>query len=233
MDNEWKSFINSEMEKDYMKSLKEFVATRRKEVNVLPEPKLVFNCFTNCPWNDLKVVIIGQEPYTSIEDSDGIAFSSKSNKRPYALKNILDEVFNDYYNGNTGKYNPFETNSLVQWSKQGVLLYNSTLTTEANNPCSHDKKGWQYFSENLIKHINQNNPGKLVFMLWGNHAKEYKKLINEQRHLILEADHPTSVKFNPKNWFGNKHFTKANNWIHKHYHNQKTQINWGLFKNRM
>lgn len=227
---EWKMFIEGELAKDYMVELKKKVLERRKSVNVYPPSDMTFSAFVHCPYNDLKVVILGQDPYHSPGDAHGLAFSSWQPRTPPSLKNIFDEIFNDYFSGNTGGINVFQHNDLSQWAWQGVLLLNTILTVDEGNARSHAGFGWEYFAENAIKFINLHK-SKLVFMLWGKDAKRYKDLINGSRHLILESDHPAAAFHNPKSWFGNKHFSKANNFIKDNYFNIKMPINWGVYNN--
>ena len=129
MDDRWMTFLDQESKKEYFHRLKEFVAERRKVSRVLPAPDQTFKAFEYCPWNTLKVIIIGQSPYPSRKDAHGLAFSSMDAQAPAALENIFEEIYEDYYNGNR-KFKMFETNDLTQWAYQGVLLINSCMTTE-------------------------------------------------------------------------------------------------------
>lgn len=230
IDLRWQKLINTEIQKKYMVKLKEFVNERRKTVNVLPPPNKVFEAFNLVNFSLLKVIIIGNEPYCNREDCHGLAFSSLSQQTPYPLKNIFDEIFQDVYAGNTGGQKVHYTNDLTQWAEQGVLLLNSCLTVEENTPNSHQNKGWELFIENTIKYINEKSPFKLVYMLWGKQAKQYAKYIDSSKHLILESEHPGAAKHNQNAWFGNKHFTQANQFISKHYFNIRGIVNWGLWK---
>lgn len=227
---EWKTFINGELSKDYMINLKKKVAERRSQNSVYPSAELTFNAFLHCNYNNLKVVILGQDPYHTSGDAHGLAFSSLQRKTPPSLKNIFDEIFNDFFNGNTGGVNAFQHNDLSQWAWQGVLLLNTILTVDEGNAKSHAGFGWETFTENALSFINLHKH-RIVFMLWGADAKRYKDLINPDKHLILESDHPAAVFHNQKAWFGNRHFTKANNFIKENYFNIKTAVNWGVFNN--
>lgn len=228
IDKEWKDFIDQERTKEYMINLKKFLDEKRKEVVIYPESKYTFNAFVQCPYKKLSVVILGQDPYINENQAHGLAFSSMGHKTPPSLKNIFTEIFNDYFNGNTGNVDVHQHNDLTQWAHQGVLLLNTVLTVEAGKSKSHAGYGWETFTENALKFINKHNH-KLVFMLWGKDAKEYEKFIDGSRHLILKSDHPAAAIHNPSAWFGNKHFTKCNNFIIKHYMNYKRPINWGVF----
>ncbi len=226
---EWKSFLDAEKQKPYWNILREKISVRRTEVNVYPEGSLTFNAFLQCPYDRLSVVILGNEPYAYAGQSNGLAYSSSAMNPPAALKNILDEIFQDYFNGNTGRVNVAQHNDLTQWSNQGVLLLNMALTVEEGKPKSHTVL-WTEFTENAIKFVNLHKH-KLVWMLWGKDAKAYRRFINEDKHLVLESEHPGSAGFNKDAWFGNKHFTKANNFILKHYFNIKPRINWAILNN--
>lgn len=232
MHETWQKFIDTEMSKEYMVKLREFITERRKTVNVLPAPNQLFNAFKYCSWDKLKVIIIGQDPYPTRQDTHGLAFSSLAQQTPYALRKVFDEIFNDIYEGNTGGVNAFQTNNLTQWAEQGVLLLNMCLTTEEGKAGAHRNKGWELFIENTVSFIDQNHKCRLVWMLWGKDAKNLKQYIKGERHLILEADHPASVRQNAQLWFGNKHFSKANKFINKHYFNLRAPIIWGTFVNR-
>lgn len=225
---QWKQLLDQEMQKEYMVTLKSFITERRDVCHVLPDSKQVFSAFTATNWDNLKVVIIGQDPYPTRADAHGIAFSSQARTTPYSLQNIFQEIKNDVLLGDTSATDMFPTNNLLSWCQQGVLLLNSCLTTEEGKPSAHKNKGWEIFTENTVKFINERHGCRLVWMLWGAQARKYKPFINADHHLILEADHPAAVKHNDKAWFGNKHFSKANNFIKKHYFNQRKPIEWQL-----
>ncbi len=230
MDARWQILIDSEMKKQYMHDLKNFITERRKEVTVLPAATQLFDAFRLCNFGILKVIIIGQDPYPTAKDAHGLAFSSKSKETPYSLKNIFDEIYQDFYSGETGNVHPFKSNDLTEWAEQGVLLLNSCLTCDEGNPGSHRGKGWELFIENTVKYINERHGCRLVFMLWGKEAKQYEQYIDKEKHLILTSEHPAAAKHNRSAWFGNKHFTKANNFINKHYLGMRAPINWGTWK---
>lgn len=228
MDLRWKYFIDDEMKKEYMIKLRDYITERRKVANVIPLPNQIFHAFSVCDFSMLKVVILGQDPYPSRSDAHGLAFSSLASNVPLSLKNIFDEIYQDFYQGNTGGVHPFKHNNLTQWSEQGVLLLNSCLTTEEGKSGEHQNKGWEIFTENIIKYISEKHDRKIVFMLWGKQARSFKKFIGE-RHLVLECEHPAAAKHNQNSWFGNKHFTTANNFIVKHYRGIVAPITWGIF----
>lgn len=224
LSQQWKDFIDSEMGKDYAKELRNKVSERRKVASVYPESHLLFNAFVQCPYEDLKVVIIGPEPYPFPGVNNGLAFSCNS-KASSPLKSMQKEIFKDIFNGDTGNINVFQTNDLTQWARQGVLLLNNLLTAEDGKNKAHKDFGWEHFTTHTVKFINLHNH-KLVWMLWGKDAQIYKKLINTEKHLVLEAEYPTSDKFDKCN-----HFSKANAFIKKHYFNYRPPINWSLLIN--
>lgn len=222
----WKILLDQELAKEYMIKLRDFITDRRKVCNVLPDGKQLFSAFSLTDWDNLKIVIIGQDPYPTRQDAHGLAFSSPARETPYSLKNIFEEITNDIFLGNPSKLNLFPTNNLISWCRQGVLLLNSCLTTEENKVAAHKDHGWEIFTENTIKYISENHPCKLVFMLWGAQARKVEAQIDQERHLILKADHPAVVRHNPKLWFNNRNFSKANKFINKHYEFQRKPIDW-------
>lgn len=217
-----------EMEKDYGKALKTFIQNERKDKFIYPQPNDVFNAFLYCDYNDCAVVILGQDPYHSPATAHGLAFSSLQSSVPPSLQNIFHEIRNDYFpEFSQCNANLFKSNNLVQWAEQGVLLLNTILTVEKGLPLSHKNKGWEEFTKNTILFLND-HPERLVFMLWGNNTKEYKQYINCEKHLVLEANHPSPMSANRGGWFGCKHFTKANDFIKKNRWNRHAGINWAV-----
>jgi len=228
MDKQWLNHISSEREKPYFKELEEFIKKRRSEAQVIPGPAEIFLPFKITEWNHLKVIILGQDPYPSSADSHGLAFSSLAKQTPYSLQNIFNEIYSDIYEGNSGGIKVFQTNNLTSWAKQGVLLLNMVLTTEAGSPGSHKNKGWEEFIKSVVKMLNERHTAKLVWMLWGKSAKEMKKYIDQEKHLVLESEHPSAMRNDPNAFINNRHFSKCNNFIKKHYFNLKSPINWHL-----
>ena len=232
VDAKWKLFIEEEFKKEYMVTLREFVKARRDNNTVLPEAQLsvLFRPFLEVPFYNLKVIIIGDSPYTSKDEIDGLAFSSKSSRKPVALKRILDEVHLDYFNGNTGGKEVFTTNSLSMWAKQGILMINSVWTTDEGKYGSHENKGWEIFTENLIKFILRHNHTRLVYMIWSKNPKRYVDLLDATKNLLLLDNHPAAAK--PEEWGRKNHFTKCNAFLSKHYMNipYKGAIGWHLIK---
>jgi len=200
----WKPYLQKEFEKPYFKSLVDFVKDEYSNYNCFPPGKQIFNAMEYCHFNDVKVVIIGQDPYHGRCQANGLCFSVNDGiKHPPSLINIFKEIENDL-----GVPYPVSGN-LMRWAKQGVLLLNATLTVRENNAGSHQGKGWETFTDAIISIISENK-SKVVFLLWGNYAKKKKKLIDQKKHHILESGHPSPLSANRGLWFGNKHFSKTN-----------------------
>lgn len=231
LDSKWKEFLDEEFKKEYMINLRKYITERRDTVTVLPEADMtiLFRPLLEVPFYNLKVVIIGDSPYPSKGENDGLAFSSKSTKKPLALKRVLDEVIHDYFDGNTGSVDVFKTNSLTGWAKQGVLMINSVWTTDEGTYGSHEMKGWEVFTQNLIRYIEQKNHSKLVYMIWSKHAKRFASLLDTSKNLVLLDCHPTMAKV--EEWGHKHHFTLCNQFLTKHYKNvpHKGIVGWHLF----
>ena len=197
----WADFINLETKKDYFKEIKySLLSDHNSGKKIYPEPKNFFKAFEICSYENVKVVILGQDPYHTPNAANGLAFSvNKNQKLPPSLKNIFKEIKND-----VGVEN--ETGNLTKWAKQGVLLLNSSLTVVEGMPGSHSQIGWQIFTDKAVQLIQRKK--KVIFMLWGNFAKQKKQLI-EDDNFILEAPHPSPFSAN-SGFFGCKHFSKAN-----------------------
>lgn len=175
---------------------------------IYPISEKCFTAFNLCPWNDVRVVILGQDPYYTPNVANGLAFATDMSAYiPPSLSNILREVENDVHDGLNINRDP----SLKTWAKQGVLLLNTALTVEQDDPLSHSNI-WRSFTNYVISILNDDKNG-LTFLLWGNHAKSYSHLINQNRHHILESGHPSPLSANKGLWFGNKHFSKTNDII--------------------
>jgi uracil-DNA glycosylase len=213
----WNPFFEAEFQEDYFNSLLDYVSCEREQNTIFPGPNEVFKAFMLTPLSKIKVVIIGQDPYHGHGQANGLAFSVHKNiKMPPSLKNIFKEMTNDL-----GCSFP-KHGELSHWAKQGVLLLNTILTVRKGEPGSHKNHGWERFTNNVIEHVSHKKR-KLVFFLWGNHAKQKKELI-QNRHLILEAAHPSP--FSAYNgFFGCKHFSKANEFLIK---NKLKPIQWEL-----
>ncbi len=215
MHESWKALLNSEFNKPYFKELSNFLHAEYDRKTIFPPKNLVFSAFTT-DLNEVKVVILGQDPYHTPGAAEGLAFSVPSSQPvPPSLINIYKEIDNDI-----GQHkNP--SGSLRNWQKQGVLLLNTVLTVEAHKPKSHSGKGWETFTTAVISYLNE-NCDNLVFILWGRDARNKKSLIDSSRHLILEAAHPSPLSaYN--GFFGCKHFSKTNEYLKKH---GKAPIEW-------
>ncbi len=200
----WKPYLKDEFEKTYFKNLTTFVKSEYKNHTCFPKGNDIFNAFNCCPFDDVKVVIIGQDPYHDFGQANGLCFSVNDGvKHPPSLINIFKEIENDL-----GIAYP-NSGNLMRWAKQGVLLLNATLTVRAHEAGSHQNKGWETFTDAVIKTISHQK-NNLVFLLWGGYAKQKQKLINSQKHKILTSGHPSPLSANRGYWFGNKHFSKTN-----------------------
>lgn len=217
--NSWKEFIALESTKDYYKELKNIIDADYDKETIYPPKNLIFNAFKYCSLNNVKIVILGQDPYHGQGQAHGLSFSvNKGIALPPSLRNIYKELENDvaFSNPNHG--------DLTEWAAQGVLLLNDVLTVKAAQAGSHQKLGWEKFTENVITYLSDNTQG-LVFMLWGNHALKKGKNIDRSKHLVLSSGHPSPMSANQGKWFGNKHFSHANTYL---INNDKSPINWQL-----
>jgi len=217
IDDSWKKHLQQEFEKPYFEELIKFV-TNEYEVNTcFPKEDQIFEAFNLCSFNDLKVVIIGQDPYHGVGQANGLCFSVNDEiPFPPSLINIFKEIEADLnisypINGN-----------LERWAKQGVLLLNATLTVKAHNAGSHQKKGWEQFTDAVISTISEKNEN-IVFLLWGGFAKKKGAKINTNKHFVLTSGHPSPLSANRGYWFGNKHFSKVNKLLKD---SNLPKINW-------
>lgn len=217
IEQSWKNELQAEFKKPYFEELMVFVKAEYEQHPCFPEAKDIFAAFNYCPFRDVKVVIIGQDPYHGENQAHGLCFSVQNDVRiPPSLVNIFKEIETDLQ-----KPIP-ETGNLERWAKQGVLLLNATLTVRAHQAGSHQKKGWETFTDAVIKAVSDNRE-EVVFMLWGGFAKKKSKLIDAQKHEILTSGHPSPLSANRGYWFGNKHFSEASAYLKKH---NKGTINW-------
>ena len=200
----WKNPLKAELEKPYFKALMTFVKQEYETQTCFPKASNIFNAFNHCTFNDVKVVIIGQDPYHDIGQANGLSFSVNDTvKQPPSLVNIFKELEQDL-----GITHP-KSGNLMPWANQGVLLLNATLTVRAHQAGSHQKKGWEQFTDEIIKTISDHK-SNVVFLLWGGFAKKKKKLIDTTKHFVLESGHPSPLSANRGYWFGNKHFSTTN-----------------------
>ena len=212
----WKAQLEAEFNKDYFKQLSEFVHNEYKTHKIYPPGKLIFNAFDQCPFENLKVVILGQDPYHGPDQAHGLCFSVNDGvKFPPSLRNIFKEL-----NQDIGKPIP-ESGNLTEWAKQGVLLLNATLTVRAAQAGSHQKKGWEQFTDAVIQKINSEKEN-IVFLLWGNYAIGKSKFIDQNKHLVLSSVHPSPLSAS-RGFFGNQHFRKVNEFL---VSKDKVPITW-------
>ena len=216
----WREKLKGEFEKEYFAELTEFVKKEYKEGIVYPAPKNIFRAFDLCPFDKVKVVILGQDPYHGVNQANGLAFAvEESQAVPPSLQNIFKEIAGDLqWEGQTF---PKRNGDLRRWAEQGVLLLNATLTVRAHSAGSHQGKGWEQFTDAVIGALSEERE-HLVFMLWGNYAKSKGAHIDRSKHLVLEAPHPSPFSAY-SGFFGCKHFSKANDYLISH---NQTPINW-------
>ncbi len=216
--NSWDEYLNEEFNKEYFKKLIDFVNKEYDEKVIFPPKSEIFKAFRYTKYENLKVVILGQDPYHGEKEAEGLSFSvNNSVRRPPSLINIFKELEDDL------NIKISDNNSLVPWALQGVLLLNSVLTVVKDNAASHSKKGWETFTDNVIKIIN-NKEEPVVFILWGNYARSKKALITNKKHYIIESPHPSP--FSARNgFFGSKPFSKTNDFLIK---NNISPINWQI-----
>jgi uracil-DNA glycosylase len=202
----WKVRLAEEFSKNYFLELVDFVKTEYSNHIVFPKGQQIFSAFNRCSFDDLKVVIIGQDPYHGDGQANGLCFSvNDGTKMPPSLVNIFKEIKED-----VGKEFPASGN-LERWASQGVLLLNATLTVRAQNPGSHQNKGWELFTDAVIKTISDQKEG-VVFLLWGAYARRKGEIIDGSKHKILSSAHPSPFAAN-RGFFGNKHFSKTNAYL--------------------
>lgn len=212
----WQMMLENEKQKNYYKLLEEFINKEYEQNIIYPAKDKIFNAFFLCPYDTLKVVILGQDPYYKASQAQGLAFSTPKNiKNPPSMTNILKEVYSDIGNSicNHG--------DLTEWAKQGVFLLNTVLTVEEDKPNSHKDKGWEIFTDTIINHINIEREG-IVFLLWGSSAIKKTKLINNEKHLVLTAPHPSPLSAY-RGFFGCRHFSKTNEFLKQQ---GKKEIQW-------
>lgn len=209
IENSWKKQLKSEFEKPYFSELADFVKKEYRTQKVFPEAKNIFNAFNLCPFDDVKVVIIGQDPYHGDGQAHGLCFSVPDGvKVPPSLQNIFKEIHNDLQQPTA------QSGNLSRWAKQGVFLLNATLTVRAHLAGSHQKKGWESFTDAVIQQLAKEKE-HLVFLLWGAYAQQKKNFINTQKHLVLESVHPSPLSAS-RGFFGNHHFSKTNEYLVNH-----------------
>ena len=214
----WAEKLKGEFEKEYFAELTEFVKKEYKDGTVYPAPKNIFRAFDLCPFDKVKVVILGQDPYHGVGQANGLAFAVEDSQAvPPSLQNIFKEIASDCGYPMSTKHG----GDLTRWAEQGVLLLNATLTVRAHSAGSHQGKGWEQFTDAVIRTLSEERE-HLVFMLWGNYAKAKGAHIDRTKHLVLEAPHPSPFSAY-SGFFGCKHFSKANEYLISH---NETPIDW-------
>lgn len=210
IENGWKEVLKDEFEKEYFRKLAAFVkAEYSGQIPIYPPAKLIFNAFDHCPFDKVKVVILGQDPYHGAGQANGLCFSvNKGIHFPPSLLNIFKEIEQD-----TGTAVP-QDGDLTRWSDQGVLLLNATLTVRASQAGSHQKRGWEEFTDAAIRQLSTMREN-IVFILWGSYAQKKGAFIDRNRHLVLTSPHPSPLSAY-QGFFGNHHFSRANEYLKEH-----------------
>ena len=212
----WKEKLTGEFEQEYFKELSQFVHDEYKKGTVYPAPKNIFRAFDECPFEKVEVVILGQDPYHGPNQANGLCFAVNTEVRtPPSLQNIFKELESDL--GRPVDRDP----DLVRWATQGVLLLNATLTVSERDPGSHQRRGWERFTDAVVKVLNEEKE-HLVFILWGNYAKAKGAHIDRTKHLVIESAHPSPFAA-AHGFFGSKPFSKTNAYLELH---GKHPINW-------
>ncbi len=212
----WKAALKDEFEKPYFTELTKFVRNEYQSAKVYPPPKFIFHAFELCPFDKVRAIILGQDPYHGAGQAHGLCFSVPENVAvPPSLQNIYKEIQSDL------EIEPPIAGNLEDWAKQGVLLLNATLTVRAGSPGSHQHKGWEEFTDAVIRTLSEQKE-HLVFILWGRYAQEKGAIIDRKKHLVLKAAHPSP--FSAYNgFFGCKHFSQTNAYLKAH---EKKPIEW-------
>ncbi len=212
----WQSILTTEFQQPYFQALWKFVVQAYQTRTCYPKAEHIFSSFEKCPWNEVKVVIIGQDPYHGPGQADGLSFSVPAGiKIPPSLRNIFKEIQRDL------EIPIPKDGNLDRWARQGVLLLNATLTVEAHRAGSHQKKGWETFTDYVIQYLNDNK-SHIAFLLWGNYAQKKGTIIDAQKHMILRSVHPSPLSAH-QGFIGNSHFSQVNQYLQ--FHGQKT-IHW-------
>lgn len=216
--NKWDEILKDEFEKPYFKELMDFVQNEYKTKTIYPYFPNVFNALKYTDYDAIKVVIIGQDPYHGTGEAHGLSFSVLEGvTKPPSLRNIFKELKDDL------NIDEPEHGNLEAWTREGVMLLNSVLTVEKDKPASHQNRGWETFTDEVIRKINEREKS-VVFLLWGSFAKSKKELITNKNHYIIESAHPSPFSAN-KGFFGTKPFSKANEFLRQ---NGQNEINWKI-----
>ncbi|MBQ7388042.1 MAG: uracil-DNA glycosylase [Paludibacteraceae bacterium] len=216
IDPSWHTQLEKEFEKQYFKDLTDFVRKEYQTKRIYPPGSLIFNAFNVCPFSNVKVVLLGQDPYHGPNQAHGLCFSVNDKiPLPPSLQNIYKEIESDL------NIKTYTTGNLERWAKQGVFLLNATLTVQSGMAGSHQGKGWETFTDAVIKILSQEKE-HLVFLLWGSYAQQKASLIDEHKHLVLKAVHPSPLSAY-RGFFGCKHFSKTNEYLRL---NGLSEIDW-------
>lgn len=217
INDSWAERLGNEFAQPYFSQLTDFVRHEYATTTCYPPGRLIFNAFNLCPFDSVKVVIIGQDPYHEVGQAMGLSFSVPDGvAMPPSLQNIFKEI-----QGDLGIGVP-QSGNLTRWAEQGVLLLNATLTVRAHQAGSHQRHGWERFTDAAISRLSEGRD-HLVFILWGGYARSKASLIDRSRHLVLESVHPSPLSANRGGWFGNHHFSRCNEYLAGH---GMGPINW-------
>jgi len=218
IEESWKNVLGAEFGKPYMVELKTFLLEEKKNHRIFPPGSLIFNAFNQTPFDNVKVVILGQDPYHGFGEAHGLCFSVPQGvTKPPSLNNIFKEIENDL------GLQPPRHGNLINWARQGVLLLNATLTVRENQAGSHQNKGWETFTDEAIKQLSTQREG-LIFVLWGKFAEAKAVMIDKSKHFILAAPHPSPFSAN-RGFFGCRHFSRINELLRQM---GKEEIDWRL-----
>lgn len=218
MDKSWDSMLGEQLQSDYFKELLDFLREEYEQQTIFPERENIFRALNETPYDKVKAVILGQDPYHGEGQAQGLSFSVQPGvKLPPSLRNIYIELQDDI------NCSLPENGSLVKWAKEGVLLLNTVLTVRKGEPASHAKKGWEMFTDEIIKKLDQRNQ-PIVFILWGKHAQQKMQLINSSKHFVIESAHPSPFSAR-KGFFGSKPFSKTNDYLRSQ---NIEEIDWSL-----
>lgn len=219
LEKSWKEVLEQEFSKPYMNDLRRFLKDEQQQHQVFPANKLIFNAFEHTPFQEVKVVILGQDPYHNVGQAHGLSFSVQQGVAiPPSLRNMYTELSTDIEGFNIPKHG-----TLTKWADQGVLLLNAVLTVRAHIAASHQKRGWEIFTDTVIKELS-NKRENIVFILWGNYAKQKIKLIDTTKHFVITSAHPSPLSAH-NGFFGSKPFSKTNKYLIDH---NKSPIDWSL-----
>lgn len=206
IEKSWSSRLQQEFSKSYFKTLNEYIVNEYESQTIFPSKEDIFNAFEYCPFDQVRVIILGQDPYHGIGQAHGLSFSVPSGvKIPPSLRNIFKEINNNLRGGIS------ENGNLEKWARQGVLLLNATLTVRKEAAGSHQKKGWETFTDAVIELLSKEKEA-IVFLLWGSYAQKKEQLIDTQKHLILKSAHPSPLSAY-RGFFGNRHFSQTNEYL--------------------